>query len=128
MPGRIRAGFCIVGVLFALSAATAAAQERVRLGLSSISATSGSIWVAEEKGLFKKHGIDAEVIIIGGGASRVVSSLIAGEIQFSVGGGDAVIRSALKGADTVLAASPMKTGLQRLMVRPEIKSPADLKA
>ena len=29
-------------------------------------------WVAEEKGLFKKHGIDAEVIIIGGGASRVV--------------------------------------------------------
>jgi NitT/TauT family transport system substrate-binding protein len=103
------------------------AQEKLRVGLSSISATSGSIWVAEEKGLFKKQGIDAEVIIIGGGAARVVSSLIAGEIQFSVGGGDAVIRSALKGADTVVAASPMKTGLQRLMVRPDIKSQAELK-
>jgi len=68
------------------------------VGLSSVSATSGSIWVAEEKGLFKKHGIDAEVIVIGGGASRVVSSLIAGEIQFSVGGGDSVIRSSLRGA------------------------------
>ena len=78
------------------------AQDKLRVGLSSVSATSGSIWVAEEKGLFKKHGIDAEVIIIGGGASRVVSSLIAGEIQFSVGGGDSVIRSALRGADTVL--------------------------
>jgi ABC-type nitrate/sulfonate/bicarbonate transport system substrate-binding protein len=76
------------------------AQDKLRVGLSSISATSGSIWVAEEKGLFKKHGIDAEVIIIGGGASRVVSSLLAGEIQFSVGGGDAVIRAALRGADT----------------------------
>ena len=103
------------------------AQDKLRIGLSSISATSGSIWVAEEKGLFKKHGIDAEVIIIGGGASRVVSSLVAGEIQFSVGGGDSVIRAALRGADTVLAASPLKTGLQRLMVRPEIKTPADLK-
>ncbi len=105
----------------------AGAQDNLRVGLSSISATSGSIWVAEEKGLFKKHGLDAEVIIIGGGASRVVASLIAGEIQFSVGGGDAVIRSALRGADTVLAASPMKTGLQRMMVKAEIKNPADLK-
>jgi ABC-type nitrate/sulfonate/bicarbonate transport system substrate-binding protein len=103
------------------------AQDKLRVGLSSVSATSGSIWVAEEKGLFKKHGIDAEVIIIGGGASRVVSSLIAGEIQYSVGGGDSVIRSALRGADTVLVASPLKTGLQRLMVRPDIKTPAELK-
>lgn len=105
----------------------ASAQDKVRIGLSSVSATSGSIWVAEEMGLFKKHGLEAEVIIIGGGAARVVSSLIAGEIQFSVGGGDAVIRAALRGADGVLVASPMRTGLQRLMVRPEIKSPADLK-
>ena len=103
------------------------AQDKLRVGLSSISATSGSIWVAEEKGLFKKHGLDAEVIIIGGGASRVVSSLLAGEIQFSVGGGDAVIRAALRGGDTVLAASPLKTGLQRLMIRPDIKTPAELK-
>jgi NitT/TauT family transport system substrate-binding protein len=126
--GSLRRGLRLV-LLFASLICTAAAQsqDKLRVGLSSISATSGSLWVAEEKGLFKKHGIDPEVIIIGGGASRVVSSLIAGEIQFSVGGGDAVIRSSLKGADTVLVASPMKTGLQRLMVRPEIKSQADLK-
>ncbi|HJU62155.1 MAG TPA: ABC transporter substrate-binding protein [Candidatus Binatia bacterium] len=116
--------FLFLVLLFPMSSA---AQDKLRIGLSSISATSGSIWVAEEKGLFQKHGINAEVIIIGGGASRVVSSLIAGEIQYSVGGGDAVIRSALRGADTVLVASPLKTGLQRLMVRPDIKTPAELK-
>ncbi len=127
MSGRIKAGFCISVVFLVLIAATARAQDKVRIGLSSVSATSGSIWVAEEKGLFKKHGLDAEVIIIGGGASRVVSSLLAGEIQFSVGGGDAVIRADLRGADGVLVASPMKTGLQRLMVRPDIKTPAELK-
>jgi NitT/TauT family transport system substrate-binding protein len=117
----------VVLLLPLICSPAAQSQDKLRVGLSSISATSGSLWVAEEKGLFKKQGIDPEVIIIGGGASRVVSSLIAGEIQFSVGGGDAVIRSSLKGADTVLVASPMKTGLQRLIVRTEIKSPADLK-
>ena len=127
MPPGSRAYCWFAVILLPFVAATVHAQERVRLGLSSVSATSGSIWVAEEKGLFKKHGIDAEVIVIGGGAARVVSSLISGEIQFSVGGGDAVIRADLRGADGVLVASPMKTGLQRLMVRPEIKSPADLK-
>ena len=48
-----------------------AAQERIRVGLSSISATSGSIWVAEEKGLFKKHGVNVELIFIA--AARRVS-------------------------------------------------------
>ena len=122
-----KANFSVAVALLVLVATVAHAQDRTRLGLSSVSATSGSIWVAEEKGLFKKQGIDVEVIIIGGGAARVVSSLIAGEIQFSVGGGDAVIRADLRGADGVLVASPMKTGLQRLMVRPEIRTPADLK-
>lgn len=115
------------GWLLAAFAAPGHAQDKIRIGVSSVSATSGSLWVAEEYGLFKKHGIEAEVIVIGGGAARVVSSLISGEIQFSVGGGDAVIRASLRGSDGVLVASPMKTGLQRLMVRPEIKTPADLK-
>jgi ABC-type nitrate/sulfonate/bicarbonate transport system substrate-binding protein len=127
MPRRVRIHFGFAVALLVLVSTHARAQSKVRIGLSSISATSGSIWVAEERGLFKKHGLDAEVIIIGGGASRVVSSLVAGEIQFSVGGGDAVIRAALRGADGVLVASPMKTGLQRMLVRPDIKSPADLK-
>src|SRR5581483_2817180 len=119
---------CLLAAVLAWAAAPAArAQDKVRIGLSSISATSGSIWVAAEKGLFKKHNVDVELIVIGGGAARVVSSLIAGEIQFSVGGGDAVMRADVRGADGVLAASPLKTGLQRLMVRPEIKTPADLK-
>jgi ABC-type nitrate/sulfonate/bicarbonate transport system substrate-binding protein len=124
------ARFCyLFAITIGFLSATAPLQaaDKLRVGLSSVSATSGSIWDAEEYGIFKKYGLDTEVIIIGGGASRVVSSLIAGEIQFSVGGGDAVFRSHLKGADTVLAASPLKTGLQRLLVKPAIKTPADLK-
>ena len=105
----------------------ASAQERIRLGLSSISATNGSVWVAEEKGFFKKQGVDVEVIVIGGGGARVISSLIAGEIHFSVGGGEGSIRSQLKGVDNVIVASTLTKGLQRILARPEIKTYQDLK-
>src|SRR5918993_1367807 len=59
---------------------SAAELEKVRVGLSSISATHGALWVAEEKGLFKKHGLDPEVIVIGGGGARGVSALIASDL------------------------------------------------
>jgi ABC-type nitrate/sulfonate/bicarbonate transport system substrate-binding protein len=117
------------GVFFfaLLSSLSSWAQDKVRLGLSSISATNGSAWVAEEKGFFKKHGVDVEVIVIGGGGARVVSSLVAGDIQFSVGGGEGSIRSQLRGADTVIVASTLNKGLQRVLARPDIKTYQDLK-
>ena len=103
------------------------AADRIRVGLSSVSATSGSLWVADAKGLFKKYDIDTEVIVLGGGGSRVISSLLAGDIQFSVGGGEGSVRSQLMGADVTVVASSMTKGLQRLLVRSEIKSYQDLK-
>jgi NitT/TauT family transport system substrate-binding protein len=110
-----------------LFAAPVSAQDKVRVGLSSVSATNGSIWVAEDKGLFRKHGIDVEVIVVGGGGARVVSSLVAGDLHFSVGGGEGSVRSQLRGADTVIAASSLSKGLQRIMARPEIKNYQELK-
>lgn len=102
-------------------------QEKLRLGLSSIGATNGSIWVAEEKGLFRKHGVDVEVIFIGGGGARVVSALLAGDINFSVGGGEGSIRSQMRGAETVIASSTLTKGMQRILAKPEIKTYQDLK-
>ena len=118
-------------ILFALSvilpSAQASGQDKLRLGLSSIGATNGSIWAAEEKGLFRKHGVDVEVIFIGGGGARVVSSLLAGDINFSVGGGEGSIRSQMRGAETVIASSTLTKGLQRILAKPEIKTYQDLK-
>ena len=114
----------MIAVLFT---AAVSAQEKLRVGLSSVSATNGSIWVAEDKGLFRKHGIDVEVIVVGGGGARVVSSLVAGDLHFSVGGGEGSVRSQIRGADTVIAASSLSKGLQRIMARPEIKSYQELK-
>lgn len=39
------------------------------MGLSSVSARPSAMGIAEDTGLFRKHGIDAAVIVIGEGVS-----------------------------------------------------------
>lgn len=110
----------------ALSATSSFGLDKLRVGLGSVSALHGAMWVTEDKGIFRKYGIDAEIIIITGGAAAV-SALLAGDIQFLNGAGDSVISANLRGADVVMAASVINKGLQRVMARPEFKSPGDLK-
>ena len=123
----VRYSVTVLALSVILPGPQAIGQEKLRLGLSSIGATNGSIWAAEEKGLFRKHGVDVEVIFIGGGGARVVSSLLAGDINFSVGGGEGSIRSQMRGAETVIASSTLIKGLQRILAKPEIKTYQDLK-
>jgi len=123
----VRYSVTVLALSVILPGPQAIGQEKLRLGLSSIGATNGSIWVAEERGLFRKHGVDVEVIFIGGGGARVVSSLLAGDINFSVGGGEGSIRSQMRGAETVIASSTLTKGLQRILAKPEIKTYQDLK-
>jgi len=79
------------------------------------------------RGIFKKYGIEIEVIEMGGGAARGVSALIARDIQFMSGGGATVISAALRGADLVMVAAVLNKGIQRVVSRPDVKIPGDLK-
>jgi NitT/TauT family transport system substrate-binding protein len=114
-------------VVFVASTAQGQNFERVRVGLSALSPTNWAVWVAEEKGLFKKHGIDPQVIFIGGGAARGMNALVAKDVQFMIIGGVGVINAALRGVDVTMVASNVNLSTQRLMSRPEIKTPEDLR-
>ena len=103
------------------------AQDRIRMGLSSVSALHSAMWVAEQKGLFRKHGIDTEIIVTGQGGAAGISALLANDIQLVASAGDALVAAALQGADTVMIAGVVNKGLQRIMVRPDIKTPAELR-
>jgi NitT/TauT family transport system substrate-binding protein len=113
--------------LIVLAAFPARALDRVRVGLSALSPTNWSVWVAEEKGLFKKHGIDVQVIYVGGGAARGVNALVAKEVQFMIIGGVGIIGAALRGVDVTMVASGVNLSTQRLISRPDIKTPSELK-
>lgn len=121
-----------LGILILLSsivtvAASVRAQDKIRMGLSSVSALHSAVWVAEQKGLFRKHGVEAEIIVTGQGAATGISALLANDIQVVASAGDALVASTLQGADTVMIAGVVNKGLQRIMARSEIKTPTELK-
>ena len=128
-----QAAKCLVNYIVALSMgfllhpAGASGADRLRIGLSSFTPINAALWIGEEKGLFKKYGIDAEVVLIGGASAGGVSSLIAGDVQFLGGGGGGVINAGLGGADVIMVGSIVNKGVQRVMARSEIKRPEDLR-
>src|SRR4029434_41676 len=103
------------------------AQDKIRMGLSSVSGLHTAVWVAETKGLFRKHGLDVEVIVTGQGGTAGISALIANDVQMVNSAGDVLVAAALRGGDTVMVAGVVNKGLQRLITKPDIKTPADLK-
>ena len=127
MHSSIRLGILILFSSIVTVAGSARAQDKIRMGLSSVSALHSAVWVAEQKGLFRKHGIDAEVIVTGQGAATGISALLANDIQVVASAGDALVASTLQGADTVMIAGVVNKGLQRIMARSEIKTTAELK-
>jgi ABC-type nitrate/sulfonate/bicarbonate transport system substrate-binding protein len=110
-----------------LLAQSAIAQDKVRMGLSSVSGLHSAMWVAEQKGFFRKYGIDAEIIVTGQGGTAGIGALLANDIQMVSSAGDLLVAAALRGGDTVMVAGVVNKGLQRILTLPEIKTPADLK-
>jgi len=96
----------------------------VRIAYSSISGAMLPLWVAKDKGLFEKHGVDVEVTYIRGLA---VEALLAGEVQFVRASPPAVVRSTLKGADLAIIANTINVPVFSLMTKPDIKKPDDLR-
>ena len=84
------------------------------------------LWVTKEAQIFEKHGLQVELIYIGG-SSKVVQAMLAKEIPIAEIAIPAVIQANLAGADLVMLAGPNHKPGQKIMVRPEIKKPEELK-
>jgi NitT/TauT family transport system substrate-binding protein len=84
------------------------------------------LWVTKEARLFEKHGLQVELIYIGG-SSKVVQAILAREIPIAEIAIPAVIQANLAGADLVMLAGPNHKPGQKIMVRPEIKKQEELK-
>lgn len=122
---RLLGEAAVIGAL--LASTTAFALDKIRIGMGALSPTNAAIWVAEERGFFKKQNLDVEAIFIGGGAARAVNALVAGDIQFGSASGGPVINSILKGVEIAMVGALNNKGVHRLIVRPEIDTPDALK-
>jgi NitT/TauT family transport system substrate-binding protein len=102
------------------------AQIRLKVAYPTTVGSMAVIWVAKEAKLFEKHGLDVELIYIGG-SSKVVQAMLAREIPIAEIAIPAVIQANVAGADLVMLAGPNHKPGQKIMVKPEIKKPEDLK-
>lgn len=99
---------------------------KVSLGIAIPSYVHAVAWIADDKGLFAKHKIDARVQVMGGSAATM-RGLLANSIDVGLAGGDAVIKANLAGADLVVVAGLVNRFYHRLIARAEVKTPADLR-
>jgi NitT/TauT family transport system substrate-binding protein len=100
--------------------------EKLRLVYSAIGGSQASFWIPYEAGIFRRHGLDVELLYVAGGgrAAQVVQS---GEVPIGLFTGGAVINSNLAGGDLAAIASSMNVMTFVVMARPEIKRGEDLK-
>ena len=72
-------------------------------------------WLAREAGIFKKHGLEVEVIATPSGVEGM-NALIAGEISFLQIAGATTASAAVGGADVVVIGTTIGTLVLNLMV------------
>ena len=104
---------------------TSVAADRVRIGYTSPGPQHGILWVGDVSGIFKKNNLDLEIIYMPGNIS--IASLLSGEIQFGQMTGALMSPARLQGADPVMLVSIQELLDDRMVVRPNIKTPEDLK-
>ena len=82
----------------------ASAQERMRIAWAGSTPSNTPIWVADQKGFFKKNGLNAEVISISA-STIVIQALLTGEVDFIIAPSATLVTSKLAGADTVMVST-----------------------
>jgi ABC-type nitrate/sulfonate/bicarbonate transport system substrate-binding protein len=84
------------------------------------------MWVARERGLFRKHGLDMQYVVIPR-SPLAIAALVAGEIDAAIIGPGHLINSASTGSDLFGLANFFQKLDYRLVARPEIKKADDLR-
>lgn len=115
-------------VMMRVSAAPAADKplQKINVAYSSISGNQVALWVAQDKGFFRKYGLEVQAILIESGTTTA-QALVSGEISLAQVAGPAVIQSNLRGADTVIIAGVINTLTFQLYTERGITRPDQFK-
>jgi NitT/TauT family transport system substrate-binding protein len=122
---RIKTLISLLAVVVAVGApAEAQDLKRIKIGYPAVSYNQVHIWVAKDSGLFKKQGLDAEVIFFRGG-QIATQALVAGDPPIvNIG---TVVQAGLQGHDVVLIASSESAYNYSVVARPGVARIEQLK-
>ena len=115
----------LAGAIVALAAASAHVQSAAPLRVMGFSGSSNwPIFVAQEKGLFARHGVEAGLMAAPSSATQL-ARLIEGRIEIAMTAMDNVV--AYEEGDVFAFLGVTNGGRLNLMVAPTVKSYADLR-
>ena len=129
---RLSFWFCLVAVVtvyfifgnFGASQA-ASAPSRVVIGYPSPTPRVAPLWIAQDLDFFGKYGLTAQLVLVRNN-QMLTAGLAAGDIDVGYTGGTTVLGAAAAGVELKLIVSFVSRGRGYLIVRPDIKKPADL--
>ena len=117
----------LVFLLLALCASLPVlAQDRMRVGMTSLAPTTLPVWVAKRQGFFKDENLLVEPIVFTSGTINSQAAL-AGEIDIALGSGTEVFTIRLAGEDARFFFGISNFMPFKLYVNPAIKTPKELK-
>ena len=102
------------------------AQERFRVSYGGFNETATSMWVGIERGLFKKYGIDAQMVQVRNGALSV-ATLVAREVEAVWPAQSTILSTVAGGIKLTCIGGPVNKIPRNLMVRKEVKSAEELR-
>src|SRR5215467_1746099 len=121
-------GIILLTLISILSLASNASAQLVKLkaAYSVQSSWSLATWVAYEAGLFRKYGLDVDLVLIRA-TPIVTAAMLSGEAPIGQLGGNGPIAAALQGGDSVNIATLVSLIPQSFVVTADIKNPEDLR-
>jgi ABC-type nitrate/sulfonate/bicarbonate transport system substrate-binding protein len=103
-----------------LEAPEGISAERLRVAHSTLTATNSVLWVARDRDLFPRHGLDVSLIYVAG--VRSMQALLAHEVEIGSISGTTAIQANLAGADSVIVGGISNSVLMSLVAAPDIGS------
>ncbi len=104
----------------------AQADKALLTGVAGPAISLTYAFVAQDAGLWKKHGLDTRVIVFEAG-STLAQVARSGDVKFAINSGPTTIAARTQGADSVIIASLVNTLPYSLVVAKGISKWSDLK-
>jgi len=108
------------------SATPARAPDKLRVAYNAVTADQTPIWLAQDAGIYLKHGLDVELVSMQT-SSQIAPALMSGELGIAYSAGAGTVAATLQGADLVMLSSFEPWLRFWLYTKPELTSVAQLR-
>jgi ABC-type nitrate/sulfonate/bicarbonate transport system substrate-binding protein len=117
--------FFLITTILCAFASSAHPATKISFPFTPISAASLPWWIAKEARYYEKYGLDVDMIYVGA-SPVIIQAMLGGQAFIGAGGGPPLVTNVLQGGDIVQVATTVPYAIQSLIVKPEIRTPADL--